>query len=74
MAIWEGCIEGPQFPAHHFSNVLRAEVHATRPPVHLVVVEAGPAHGWCVDDGCHVHKVVEQHVVEQGLITVLHIA
>ena len=57
---------------HHFTHVLRGEVHASRPPIDLVVVQAGPTHSGCVQNGCHVHKVVQQQIIEEGLIAVLH--
>ena len=66
-----GCSTQVCGATHHFTKVIGAEVHASRPPVDLVIVQAGPANGGCVEDRCHVHKVVQQKVVEEGLIPVL---
>lgn len=67
-----GCSPQVSGATHHFTQVIGAEVHASRPPVDFVIIEAGPANGGCVEDWCHVHKVVQQQVVEEGLIPILH--
>ena len=56
---------------HHFVFVIGAKEHAPRPPVQLVVVEACPANCGGVYNGGHLCEVVQQDLVEEGLIPVL---
>ena len=57
--------------AYHFVFVCCTEEHASRPPVQLVVIQASPAHSGSVHDGRHLCKVIQQHLIEQGLIPIL---
>ncbi len=57
--------------AHHFILVICTKEHASGPAVQLVVVEACPAYCRSVHNGRHGGEVVQQHLVEQGLIAIL---